>query len=115
MAYTPKTWACGETITADALNHIEQGVESASQVEFFVVHFTDGDNNTKVSDKTAEEIGEAIADGKVPLGIFSLSLGGAPMADDFSFIRRYTGAYSVAFNDHAYITNTGNVWRNFSQ
>lgn len=26
MSYTPKEWACGETITADALNHLEQGV-----------------------------------------------------------------------------------------
>ena len=26
MAYEPKTWECGETITADALNHLEQGL-----------------------------------------------------------------------------------------
>ena len=26
MSYTPKEWVCGETITADALNHIEQGI-----------------------------------------------------------------------------------------
>lgn len=26
MAYEPKTWVCGETITADGLNHIEQGI-----------------------------------------------------------------------------------------
>ena len=30
MAYTPKTWACDETITADGLNHIEQGIAEAS-------------------------------------------------------------------------------------
>ena len=24
MAYTPKTWQCGETIMADDLNHMEQ-------------------------------------------------------------------------------------------
>ena len=30
MAYTPKTWECGETITADDLNHIEQGIAEAS-------------------------------------------------------------------------------------
>lgn len=29
MAYEPKTWECGETITADALNHLEQGVANA--------------------------------------------------------------------------------------
>lgn len=30
MAYEPKTWECGEVVTADALNHLEQGVASAS-------------------------------------------------------------------------------------
>lgn len=29
MAYEPKTWECGEVVTADALNHLEQGVASA--------------------------------------------------------------------------------------
>lgn len=28
MAYTPKKWVSGEKITADALNHLEQGVAS---------------------------------------------------------------------------------------
>lgn len=26
MAYEPKTWECGDVVTADALNHIEQGI-----------------------------------------------------------------------------------------
>lgn len=26
MAYTPKTWQCGEPIMADDLNHMEQGI-----------------------------------------------------------------------------------------
>ena len=29
MAYEPKTWVCGETITADALNNIEGGIQDA--------------------------------------------------------------------------------------
>lgn len=29
MAYTPKTWACGDTITADELNRMEEGISSA--------------------------------------------------------------------------------------
>lgn len=29
MAYSPKTWVCGETITADGLNNIEEGVQEA--------------------------------------------------------------------------------------
>lgn len=29
MAYEKQTWTCGETITADKLNHIENGLASA--------------------------------------------------------------------------------------
>lgn len=29
MAYTKRTWSCGDKITADALNRIEQGIEDA--------------------------------------------------------------------------------------
>ena len=29
MAYTPKTWVCGETITAEGLNNIEEGIQDA--------------------------------------------------------------------------------------
>ena len=29
MAYEPKTWVCGETITAELLNNIEDGIEEA--------------------------------------------------------------------------------------
>ena len=31
MAYEPKTWECGEALTADALNHMEQGIAEASE------------------------------------------------------------------------------------
>ena len=30
MAYTPKTWQCDDTITADELNRMEQGIAEAS-------------------------------------------------------------------------------------
>ena len=113
MSYEPKEWVCGDTITADDLNHIENGVESANKVEFFIVHFTDGDNNTKVSDKTAEEIGEAIDNGKVPFGIFSFFLGDMRVGDGFCFIERFTGRCHAEFNGINYGTGTGNVWETY--
>lgn len=30
MSYEKQTWECGETITADKLNHMEEGIENAS-------------------------------------------------------------------------------------
>ena len=113
MAYTPKTWQCGETITADDLNHIEQGIANAggdSGVEFFPVHFSDGDNNSMVSDKTAEEIGVAFADGKVPLGLYSIADGGLRLIDSFSFVEFFTGNYVVTFNAQRFSTSSGNTW-----
>lgn len=35
MAYTPKTWECNETITAEDLNHMEQGILLASVASSF--------------------------------------------------------------------------------
>lgn len=31
MAYEPNTWSTGDTITAEKLNHLEQGVANAPQ------------------------------------------------------------------------------------
>ena len=43
MSYTKQTWTDGEVITDDKLNHMEDGIESASgagnQIEYF--HFQD--------------------------------------------------------------------------
>ena len=56
MAYTPKTWECGETITADALNHIEQGIASSGGgTEPLVVHPT-GIIGGMILDRTWQEI-----------------------------------------------------------
>lgn len=33
MAYERQTWTCGETITADKLNHIEEGLANSGGVQ----------------------------------------------------------------------------------
>ena len=50
MAYTPKTWQCGEPIMADDLNHMEQGIAQGGSVAPLIVH---------EQVMTAEEIAEA--------------------------------------------------------
>ena len=50
MAYTPKTWQCGEPIMADDLNHMEQGIAQGGAVAPLIVHQLQ---------MTAEEIAEA--------------------------------------------------------
>lgn len=62
MAYEPKTWVCGETITAEALNHIEDGLAECCGGSAVVVRATAGtcpddpDKGAKFLDKTWNEI-----------------------------------------------------------
>ena len=59
MAYTPKTWECGDTITADDLNHIEQGVANAGGGSAPLEIHRNDDGNSIVLDKTWQEISDA--------------------------------------------------------
>ena len=69
MAYEPKTWERGEVISADALNHIEQGVAEASEgggTEPLIVNVTENDGNYYM-DKTFGEIRVAFLSGRTVL------------------------------------------------
>jgi ribonuclease BN (tRNA processing enzyme) len=57
MAYTPTTWANGDTITAEKLNKLEQGV---ANVSILVVELT---LSTGTADHTFAEIFEALRAG----------------------------------------------------
>lgn len=58
MSYTKQTWNNGDVITAEKLNHMEDGItEGGSSGETFVVNFTfDIDLGVATADKTTEEI-----------------------------------------------------------
>lgn len=58
MSYTPTTWATGDTITAEKLNHAEQGIAAAVNVLFI-----ETTNGFTVLNKTYKEIHDAIAAG----------------------------------------------------
>ena len=62
MAYEKKTWETGEVITADALNHLEQGIADCEQRESnkFVISGTPNfQNSTLTIDKTFAEVDAA--------------------------------------------------------
>lgn len=74
MAYEPKTWECGETITAEALNHIEQGIANSGggTSEPLIIRYTgesrvDGDYTYYATDKTFAEVKEAFNSGRTVL------------------------------------------------
>lgn len=70
MNYEKQTWERGETISADKLNHIEEGVEQVSQNGggMLVVKPTgrttqNGDYELIWQDKTWQEVDDALANG----------------------------------------------------
>lgn len=69
-AYVPTEWVTGDTITADRLNHMEEGIENAAESNDYVVLFTEipGSQITVTADKTYSEINEAIQSGKNVFG-----------------------------------------------
>lgn len=78
MAYEKQTWECGESITAEKLNHMEQGIEDASNSgggtdDLFLIRFTD--ISALTVDKTAEEILEAFNDGKKIVLVYPIAGG----------------------------------------
>ena len=66
MAYEPKTWECGETITADDLNHMENGITDASDIVNVNVVATGSIPSASIDtiDKTFDELLEAHNSGK---------------------------------------------------
>lgn len=66
MAYEPKTWVCGETITAEALNHIEQGIASGGTEPLILTTHIEQDETQvcSVLDKTFQEVEDAFSSGR---------------------------------------------------
>ena len=61
MAYTPTTWTTGDTITASAMNKIENGIANAGSGDIFF-NIADEDGTL---DKTWTEILTAMTAGKI--------------------------------------------------
>lgn len=64
MAYTPKTWECGETITAEDLNHIEQGIAENSGGGTLVIREDRHEGLNIIYDKTWTEVKNALTNGE---------------------------------------------------
>ena len=62
MSYTPTEWATGDTVTAEKLNKIEQGVKNASgaKIEFVTLTYSSGAYH---GSKTVSEMVSALNSG----------------------------------------------------
>jgi hypothetical protein len=66
MSYTPTVWNTGDVITAEKLNHAEQGI--AANAIFHVVTFTQ--NGAAITcDHTTEQIAALISGGALLIGV----------------------------------------------
>ena len=106
MSYTKTTWSDGDVITAEKLNNIESGVESASTSgSILIVHKSGG-----IFDKTWQEICDAI-NNMTPVYIYSTYEYG----DEFGYSLDLI--YTVYFENDKYRVdtfNSGSFWANSS-
>lgn len=66
MAYVKNTWVTGDTITAEKLNHMENGIEGVGVFSLYPVTL-DYANEAYTLDKTPQEVKTAILAGKTPV------------------------------------------------
>lgn len=66
MAYIPTNWVTGDTITAEKLNNMEQGIEASEP--YWVTFSDDAQSGDVVCDKTYDEVVSAWNAGKFIIG-----------------------------------------------
>lgn len=73
MAYEKQNWVCGDTLTAEKLNHMEDGIEDASQSggDKLIIRVsnvtTEGEDVKTTFDKTWQEVHDALANGNTAI------------------------------------------------
>lgn len=65
MAYEKQEWKNGDTITAEKLNHMEDGIESVGGGGAFIITATENNHNELVLNKTWAEIKGAYDNGNI--------------------------------------------------
>lgn len=97
MAYTKQTWATGDTITADKLNHLEDGVAGAGGVMVVGATFDESTNKTTL-DHTWQEINAALSAG-IPCFSHDVSVEGESSLCPIIRTNSASTAYSVQIID----------------
>lgn len=108
MSYTPTTWSTGDTITASAMNKIENGIANAGDI-FFDIANEDG-----TLDKTWNEILTALSTGKMVRVIFNDV--GISSAEYVNAVVNEEGTYFVYVlgNQGWYQTSSANGYPQFT-
>ena len=106
MSYEKQTWANGDVITAEKLNHIEDGVYANSQSGgVLVVHVTWNEAGTEAYlDKTYAEISVAFASDAIVQVIYIGQEGGASGVISEWFVG--DDGYYVTVDNYEYVADT---------
>lgn len=101
MSYTKQTWNTGDVITAEKLNHMEDGImesgESSKNCVMFVTLANDGNDNY-TADKTIGEITEAYNNGKMIYVIWITPTNAKQLVPLYAVIT-VNETFSFAFSD----------------
>lgn len=119
MSYTPTTWTTGDTITATAMNKIENGIANAGSALICNSSYSQ-DAGTDALDKTVQEIYDALLSGtpvyiKYQYGLLSEYAGTlylAPVIKIYNY--DYTNVIRICASKPTSIGNKGNFSSVFS-
>lgn len=110
MSYNKQTWATGETITAEKLNHIEDGIADNAVASTLVVHINADGNGDPTMDKTWQEIYDALESGAIVVCPDNANENGVSLYM-FMYAGEQVGTYIVKAEqsaDIAFTTNSSN-------
>lgn len=112
MSYTPTNWNTGDTITAAAMNKIENGIANAGGGDFFVVTESDG-----TLDKTWTEIYTALSNGM--MGKLLYVDAGYTAAITLLYLARYDeefyDVYPLGDSSYCFRTSTANGYPDYTE
>lgn len=84
MSYTPTTWQTGDTITADKLNNMENGIEAANEGEILHITVTENGYQDFTFSVPASGAWEALHAGKIPMMEFHTQYGESILIQGFA-------------------------------
>ena len=112
MAYTKQTWECGDVITAEKLNHMEDGIANSGGGTALIIEFDraeevcpEGQTGTLtlIFNHTGAEVWNAITSGSSVY--IKGEDGNNTTLTEVQEISEFSGSYSVRFPDSVVLPN----------
>lgn len=109
MSYTPTNWNTGDTITASALNKIEQGIANAGSISVIdaVIYFPNSTVGYQIYGDFETAIAKARQGIPVMVAVVDSNIGSGSI--EYWFTRFYTTQYEEAYPNRINIIVTGGV------